>query len=125
MLAGCGESVGNVSGHVTYQGKPLPVGKIAFFCEGGDKPYDRAIRDGIYSIARVPLGDAGIAIITFPTTPVSGPGGLKSPESFTDIASLPSGRYVPIPAKYHSVITSGLKITVKQGDNPPFDFDLQ
>ena len=30
----------------------------------------------------------------------------------------------PIPKRYAGIATSGLTATVKQGDNPPFKFDL-
>ena len=35
----------------------------------------------------------------------------------------PSGRYMPIPPKYYEAETSGLKFTVKGGDQP-FDIEL-
>jgi hypothetical protein len=124
MLSGCGKSVGELSGVVAYQGKPLPVGQIVLYCDGGDAPViTRWIRDGAFSIDAAPVGNARVAVLTFPPSNVQGPGGLRSPKPI-DVPQPPVGQYVSIPTKYRHPKTSGLSTTVTQGHNLPLHFDL-
>ena len=105
-LAGCGgDPTGTVSGTVTYKGKPLPTGTVAFIAK--DKPpITGAIESsGRYSVARVPVGPVTIAV----STPPAWPKGARS------TTSMPMLETVAIPAKYNTPEQSGLTYTVTPG----------
>jgi hypothetical protein len=151
-LAGCGQQTGQLSGTVTYQGQPLPGGRVTF------RPADprrNAVtvpinKDGSYE-ASVPTGEVQISVdnreLQPPPPRGAGPGpaglppgitlppGVKMPSpaaqdtgkgATTEVRSnapqKAAGRYVPIPANYYSVETSGLKHTVKSG---PETFNIE
>lgn len=118
MLLGCRVRTGEISGKVTYQGKPLPSGRISLFCEGGEKPVlSRSISDGVYSISDVPVGKAQVTVITFQTRydPIPGEPEVKSPPPPDVVTAPPPGPYVPIPARYRMADTSGLSVTIVGG----------
>lgn len=58
---GCGGR-GDVTGKVTYKGKPLVFGTVQF--EASDKSFKQGTinEDGTYSIQGVPVGDANVAV---------------------------------------------------------------
>jgi hypothetical protein len=119
--AGCGR-YGDVSGKVTYKGKPLVWGTIQF--EGSDGRLRQANigRDGSYSVSRVTTGEVKIAVSS--NNPKSGdfqarPAPGKKPKPPPDVPG-----WFPIPQKYDTTFRSGLTHTVKSGQNT-FDIDLQ
>jgi hypothetical protein len=61
--AGCGRT-GKVSGTVTFQGKPLPGGKIIFYSEEGRPSGTGFIEDGRYEVADAPVGPCKIVVST-------------------------------------------------------------
>jgi hypothetical protein len=112
-FVGCGtseqviEGRANVSGTVTFDGKPLPAGTIAF--QAIDQPASTAvkIRDGAYFTDRVPTGKNAVYI---------------------DTSSIQLGnpaKYVAIPAKYSDSSTSGLTADIQPGENENVDFTLE
>ena len=155
VAAGCGGGTGDpnaveVSGTVTYDGKPLKTGSIAFASSssrvGG--PIDT---NGRYTVRVVP-GDYQIAIITMGTPPPKGqPAGGTKPDSGADLSKMtgpapakmspgspPKAGAAPgsaqeispgtapkglLPKKYAKPETSGLAATVKDGKNE-VNFDL-
>jgi hypothetical protein len=70
LLAGC-SSKGTVSGTVTFQGKPLPSGNVMFVPEHGPA-VSGIIDDGKYTVEKVPVGPAKIAITSAVTEMSSG-----------------------------------------------------
>ena len=143
VLAGCSAGVGHVSGVVTYRGQPLPGGLIMFRPADGSQ---NAVSVGIdgqgrYS-AELPPGEVMVLIDNRglatglegggdDSLPSGVPPGIPlSPEARAKVPPAPrgaarpkpadapaaAGKYVPIPEKYFMVETSGLKITVKGGD---------
>jgi hypothetical protein len=54
--SGCGRKTGEVSGTVTFKGKPLPAGKIVF-SDGKGRTGTGNIVDGQYTVAGAPVGD--------------------------------------------------------------------
>jgi hypothetical protein len=107
--------VGQVSGTVTYQGKPLPIGTVSFLDSSNQHLASSAINDGTYAIpVKVPVGPVKVIV----ATPGRVSGRLpktKSGESHTVIS---------IPAKYGNTDSSGLTYTVKPGPNE-YKIDLQ
>ncbi|MCE9565883.1 MAG: carboxypeptidase-like regulatory domain-containing protein [Planctomycetes bacterium] len=129
IAGGCAEkgpSRGIVKGRVTLGSKPV-TGATVFFENtetgvGMNAPLDQ---EGWYEVKAhngngLLPGVYGVSII---------PGGVMSPEEALPLAGdakaarakLP---VTPVPEKYHKAATSGLKVEVKEGDNPPFDFTL-
>jgi hypothetical protein len=117
--AGCAEKKGDVSGQVSFDGAPLPSGKITFICEGGNKPVLSAdIRDGSYEIKDVPLGLVKITVATYKASQaVARPPGLgptKRPGGEETSTTTPE-KYVPIPLRYAQAEGSKLTFDVKPG----------
>jgi hypothetical protein len=121
-LSGCGsgEVRGRISGKVTFQGQPLSEGLVFF---GND---DKGIHmsgdvkpDGTYEIitakgAGLPLGTYHVRVRP-PLEPL--------PTGVMRVAPKPK-KYANIPEKYREFETSGLTLTVKDGDNP-FDISMK
>jgi hypothetical protein len=114
--AGCGGSTGHVSGEVTYQGKPLPVGTVVFFGSGEGSPQSTAmIANGKYEATDVPLGAVEVTVST--------PEPRATPDPLAP-AGTPQVEVVPIPKKYEIKGTSGLNLTVT-GGSQTFDIKLE
>ena len=129
--AGCAGK-GDVSGQVTYSGKPLPAGRITFLCEAGNRPAISAtITDGQYTGSGCPAGPAKVAVDTCPPhTDVNlkaVPAAMKTmmadmkektkermPEGAETYETAP-GKYVKIPPRYANPEQSGLTCTVTSG----------
>ncbi len=131
-LAGCGGQ-GKVSGQVRYKDRPLPGGWLTF--RPAD-PRENAVSVPIDSDGRfeatLPSGDVQIAVdnrdllppVSFP--PPQLPTGIHLPPAEKrEPAPAPArepapqkqaGSYVAIPEKYYLIETSGLRYTVKRGN---------
>jgi hypothetical protein len=141
LLAGCGPGRGKVSGRVLYQNAPLSGGWVTF------RPADPRQNtlsvpiepDGQYE-ATLPAGEVLISVDNRELEP-AGPGPapelpptINLPRDAPVPASSsrgrpggsrkPAGSYVPIPEKYYSVDTSGLRCTVK-GGSQHYDITLE
>lgn len=110
FLSGCGGGIGSVSGEVTFNGQPLPNGRITFICSGGNKPALAAdITEGHYEIANVPAGPVEVTVETFNMRADPVPGGPPPP-------LVPKGyKYVKVPTRYGSAKDSGLGFEVVPG----------
>jgi hypothetical protein len=133
LLTGC-SSKGTITGKITYQGKPLPVGTVTFVPEQGGS-FISDIRDGEYKVMKVPSGPVKIAIATPSQSPpaqyieqmrppaellekmVPGKAGEGSDKPFQE------RKPVSIPKRFSDPTTSGLTYTVKSGPQV-FDIDL-
>jgi hypothetical protein len=152
-LIGCGgPKFGKVSGKVTYQGKPLPGGKVMFWPQAaGVNPVSVPLQpDGSYTAEAVPAGEVSV---TVETASVSGkpqgfagqmamgqPGGTPQhggppPEVVKEIGDrmrktgmIPAqperGNYVEIDPKYSRPDQSGFKTTVEPGEQT-YNIDLK
>jgi hypothetical protein len=125
---------GEVSGKVTYQGKPLPGGRVTFLTSKGlifSGPIDT---DGNYKL-KASVGDAKVSVDNSmlkkddsPRVDLRHPPGVKPPpgvqvEAEKSSASDITGTYVPLPPKFQDPDSSGLKCSVKSGTQT-FDIDL-
>jgi hypothetical protein len=137
LCAGCpGEPSGKMSGTVTYKGKPMGGGSITFATENG------AATGGIdstggYSIDKVPLGNAKVAVFGMKPPNMKGkPFGGGKGEKMTTPKDLPAdaqkmfenakqGSTVIVPPKYNDQETSGLTVTIAAGQNPPYNIELK
>jgi hypothetical protein len=102
LASGCGDGLppkGTVTGKVTANGSPVKGGKVVFDTKNGfgTGPIDDS---GTYTVA-VPVGDATIGVI---------PNG--------------NGKSSPALKKFESSKTSGLKTTIKAGQQT-YDIDLK
>ncbi|HEY7423226.1 MAG TPA: hypothetical protein VH682_03195 [Gemmataceae bacterium] len=65
LTMGC-SSKGDVSGKVSYQGKPLPARAVTFFPSSGEGAFSSRIEmDGSYRMEKVPVGKVKIVIVPF------------------------------------------------------------
>jgi hypothetical protein len=118
----------NVSGTVTYKGKPLPSGSVTFFGADNKQAAAPINPDGSYTATSVPIGPAKVAVRVqpsmagLPTAIKTGvPGAAEHTTPGMETASTPS---VDIPKKYGSPETSDLSLDVRSGNNT-FDIDLK
>ncbi len=115
LMVGCGRT-GDVSGQVSFKGKPLVCGTVQF--EASDKTFKQGIinRDGSYSIDGVPVGEAKVAVNS--PNPKSGDfqplqrEGRPPPPPRPEIPG-----WFPIPAEYQDLSKPRLTYTIKSGDN--------
>lgn len=118
VSAGGCTTANRVTGKVTYDGRPLPAGRVSFLCDGGNRPLLTAKIDesGDYEIQNPPEGRVRVAVETFEPQPKPAPGpdpvtGIDYSLSWED-----EGPYVPIPERYGSVQTSGIEAVISAGE---------
>jgi hypothetical protein len=92
-----------VAGKVTLDGKPFAGGTVVF-AGPTDAATAEILPDGSYRASNVPLGPVRVVIVT------SGPSSTKS-QSGRGPAVQPAA-----PARYRDAKTSGLSLTVAEGD---------
>jgi hypothetical protein len=122
VAAGC-QGTGDVSGKVTYKGKPLVFGTVQFEGSDGRLCQGNIGRDGSYSVTGVATGEANVAVSSLNPkssdfVPLQREGGPKLPPR-PDVPG-----WFPIPAKYDTPYQSGLTYTIKRGENT-IDIDLE
>jgi hypothetical protein len=119
---GCGGGKGEVSGEVTYNGKPIPWGRITFVSQVGNrKAISSSIRNGAYQIKDCPAGPVKISVESFKAVarnakvrPQGMAKGFKPPES-EEPPPEAVGKHLAIPLKYGNSDSSGLEYTVRSG----------
>jgi hypothetical protein len=124
-----------ISGHVTFKGKPVAVGQLTLVTEDG-RFASAMITDGAYVMSNAPVGDATVAV-TGRTTAVQPGDGDKAKaahmERVRKNAEREKERKPPeeepedptaVPKKYMLGSTSGLTHEVKPGPQR-WDLDLQ
>jgi len=132
LISGCTRSVeqqAEVSGKVTYKGKPLPGGRITFISPKGHTGSSVISPQGEYKL-KAPIGDVQISVDNRmlnrddPSSLSSrekegylSRGRLKKPSAGGQQPPQQeiTGTYVPLPKKYVDSSTSGLKYTVESG----------
>lgn len=126
FFVGCSKdsSRGTVKGKVTHKGGPV-VGMAIYFEEeaGGGGPSFNLKEDGSFIAANykgpgLPVGTYKVAITSRM---------MESADEMPLAGKSPPKKAAPptsIPEKYLKTSTSGLRIEVKEGENPPFDIDL-
>ncbi len=138
-MTGCSKTA-KVTGKVTFAGKPLLAGRVSF--TGPGNVADTAdIEDGVYTMAKAPVGLCKIAVDTAflkpppggqtptgpanqPNLPPEGREKLKdksndSADKFAEMAK----KYTEIPIEYSVPDQSKITYTVK-GGSQTFDIDL-
>lgn len=127
---GCGKKgpeTFSVAGRVTFEGKPVPEGRIVFYPERGRPAMANIEPDGVYRLTTFKPGDgapAGRYRVTIDAKQVSAPTQAKSIQD--EIRVGPAGPTTVkwlVPEKYSNPDTSPLKAEVKPERNT-IDFDL-
>ena len=118
---------GTVKGRVTMSGKAVPDAMITFQNDAISVAQGASTdSDGKYEF--ITYDKAGLPAASYKVTVNAGKF-LQEGESVYNISGggAPAARKTSaaVPAKYAAVDTSGLSADVKEGDNPPFDFDLE
>jgi len=118
LVVGCGgggADTGELSGSVTYDGKPVGEGSITFIATDGKSPTaGGAIKDGKYTATKVPVGTSKVSISAVKVV------GKKKAYDTPDSPEVPITEPL-IPEKYNQ--KSELKYDVKAGPQAK-DFEL-
>ena len=122
-LAGCGgEPRADVTGKVTYNGKPLAFGSVIMLKAGGPgEPTVAEIQpDGTYTFYGIPVGETRIGVVSSnPNFKLELRGDQKQPPPKAD-----PKLWFPIPSKYSQPTDSGLRCSLSAGPNA-HDIDLK
>lgn len=131
-LAGCGEPTADVSGKVTYQGKPVTYGTVVLLDAAGAPKAGTIQPDGTYRIGGVRTGAVKLAVSS-PPPPGSEPARKaatgrdrdddKPPPDVAPASPEVIRNWFPIPDKYGDPSKSDLTGEAKSGQ--PIDIDLK
>jgi hypothetical protein len=114
---------GDVSGKVTYQGKPLVWGTVQF--EGSDHLVKQGNinSDGTYTVRGVATGEAKAAVSSI--NPKSSDFQVRQAEGGPPPKPRPEVKgWFPVPEKYDTPFKSGLTYTINRGENK-IDIELK
>jgi len=118
LIAGCdggSSDLGDISGAVTYDGKPVEDGAISFIPMDGKSPTaGGTIKDGKYTATKVPVGTTKVSITAVKIV------GKKKAYDAPDSPEIPITESL-IPARYNHA--SELRYGVKGGTQTK-DFEL-
>lgn len=123
LFAGCdrGPEMGQVSGTVTYRGKPIQFGNVMLQpTAGGATSIGTIGSDGTFKMATEKYGEGtatGLNLVKVTSFEA------QDPSRNMEIAIVGLGKSL-IPVRYTSYGTSGLSLDVKPGENPPFNIEL-
>jgi hypothetical protein len=122
-LTGCGRGVGEVSGTVRCNGRPLPFGTIQFLGTDGLPRAGAIGPDGSYSV-QVPVGTAKVIVSCVDEARMKRVSSqLAAGRGRSAPAPAPSGQLSLIPQRYADWDASGLTVVVESGKTER-DFDL-
>jgi hypothetical protein len=121
VAAGC-QSKGNVSGKVTYKGKPLVYGTVLFVCSDRQSVQALIQSDGSYSANGLAVGDAAVAVSSPNPKVIGSMANWKDPKKKPPPFEVPG--WFEIPARYGIDSSSTLTYNVK-GGSQVYDIDLQ
>jgi hypothetical protein len=133
---GCSSAVTDVSGKVTYQGKPVVYGAVVIVGSDGLPRSGTIEPDGTYRVSGVAVGPAKVAVSS-PKPPGSEPTGPRRPATRDDSVDPDKIPPPPPPPAPPEVIRSWTAIPDKYGDpgksdltadvrpGQPLDLDLK
>jgi len=116
---GCGRKTATITGKVTFKGQPLNGGVVAFLSTDGSAASGLIDPDGMYTVAKVHVGEAKVTVQSMPTPPMMvnpmtvKPKPAGAAEDSDEAGELP---YVRIPERYLDKNKSGLSYTVQEGE---------
>jgi hypothetical protein len=123
MLAGCGESgpvTYPVTGKVSYQGKPLPLGTMMFVSESSPPASATIEPDGSYHLEAAE-GKYRVSVVAMPPQQ-----GRPDPnvEGGFDTTGFPPVKPL-VPSKFNDYNTSGVEVEVKGEGENKIDIELK
>ena len=120
LCIGCGPTPATITGKVTFEGKPITTGSIAFLTQNG-KVVSGNIWQGEYQVVGVEIGPkARVSVISHHPSPM-----MRPPTGpIEDVPQRESLEFVPIPDRYASAAESGLFCDVVEGEQT-HDFSLK
>ena len=107
LVTGCGAGTGDVTGTVSYRGKPVSSGTILIVGDDSLPYYGSIQEDGTFTVPNVALGLGKIAISS------PRPNSAKGVE-FAKRRNDPK-KWFPLPEKYRDFAASGLTVNVATG----------
>ena len=121
---GCGKSVGDVKGRVTYLNKPVPDGTVRVRGSDGLIHNGAIAAGGDYLVKHVPLGPAQVLVSSVDPKMAeamkrlvdrrdTSQAGVRAPVPHENLHA----KYSRIPLVYGSFESSGLKLEVQAGEN--------
>jgi hypothetical protein len=128
ILAGCGPRTGQVSGTVSFNGKPVTSGTVTMVSVDGIPIQSPIGEDGAYSLPQIVVGEAKIVVSS---PPLSGPIKRKEdrvdpstgkkiepqPEQEVQATQLQKDTWRALPATVSDITQTTLRYTVKSGKN--------
>jgi len=130
-FAGCGNSggsgysgpVGKASGKVTLNGGTIPAGStVTLISTEGLAAAGTTAADGTFKLMFE--GSESIPATTYKVQ-LSPPPASSEPQLMDPSQPMPTAPPEPFPSKYAASSTSGLTVTISEGDNPPIEIDLK
>src|SRR5262245_48665591 len=153
LAGGCSPAVCDVSGKVTYLGKPVVCGTVIFVGPDGMTKAANISQDGTYRVKGVGVGHARVGVVSQdPARPLDPykaerTHGKDAVEPTDDSGRDPNAgrvfknppadksnwtepnvdrsKWTPLPKKYEYVPPSGLTVDLKGGENTGIDLNLQ
>ena len=123
LVVGCGQTGPTtypVTGVISYQGIPLPLGTVMFVSKQGPPKPGKIDKNGHYQLEAV-AGEHTVMVVAMPVR--QGRPDPKSEFGF-DYTGVPEVKSL-IPQKYNHPNTSGITVTVKAGGPNPIDIALK
>ena len=123
LAAGCGEKTASVSGHVTFNGKPVTSGTVVLVGADGKSSDPGAVQaDGAFSILKSPAGKVKVSFDNPPPPPATNQPGVANPEAKEQAET--AARYTPTPQNYKNPDQSGVTLDIKSGKNENVEIKL-
>jgi len=122
LVAGCGGSVGDVTGKVTYKDKPVTSGTVVVLGKDGIPKSSSIQNDGSYRVVGVKSGEARVMVSSPPL--VGGPASVKDGAK-AEVSDKPSqSQEAPAPAANPELTKTWFAIPEKYGDTTKTDLKL-
>ena len=127
VAAGCGGATGDVTGRITYKGKPVVSGSVVLIGPDGMPRYSDIQPDGTYRFTSVPTGEAKLGVNS--PNPVPDPrkvamaraagkrGGRSQADPITSTPTSDPRLWFPIPTAAGDPATSNLRTIIRRGEN--------
>lgn len=114
---GCGPSVGELTGKVTYNDKAVQSGTVTAVASDGSSHTGPIQDDGSYSIPSVPAGTVSVGVTSEDPKSIVIAQRKEKNAPKSEATRPEQSKWFPIPDKYSDPKSSGLTTTVKSGKN--------
>jgi hypothetical protein len=120
----------NVTGKVTFRGKPVYTGSVIIVGKDGVAAAGPIETDGTYVVQKAPVGEVTVGVVSKDPVYLHRISQLRSSRTPIPASALstPTGldrkKWFPIPKEYEEPVRSGLSLSIKKGDNQ-YDIELK